>query len=357
MEDLSLNTSSDTLRSELLRAMAQEHTSTASLLFYLAEYEARDLHLRDGYSSLFKFLTEGHGYSEAAAARRCTAARFCRRHPEALAMVSSGELSLSVIGLVVRTELSAQRVPDALAAVKHKSKAQAEFLLTEMGETIHRPRREKVRVLKINDKKSERKTLSSAPQNETRSLFDELVPNESLDANNISSNELPFGPEAAPAMAYQVSLYLSADAMTKLRRAQELLGRTDIASTITELANFYTKKKDPLANLTRETFTAPAALQEPAQRPAPRSRYIPVAVKREAYESAAGQCSYVDPQSGRRCAETRFLQYDHVWPFALGGDQSASNIRLLCSGHNKLWAKDCFGEAFVRSKIKTMREP
>ena len=70
--------------------------------------------------------------------------------------------------------------------------------------------------------------------------------------------------------------------------------------------------------------------------PGSRSRYIPVAVKREVWRRDQGCCSYVDPHSGRRCGSRYRLEIDHIVPFALGGPSELSNLRLHCRAHHKL---------------------
>ena len=66
-----------------------------------------------------------------------------------------------------------------------------------------------------------------------------------------------------------------------------------------------------------------------------RSRAIPMAVKRYVWERDQGCCSYVDGASGRRCGSRRFLQIDHILPFALGGSAEPGNLRLLCAAHHR----------------------
>ncbi|HXH74517.1 MAG TPA: HNH endonuclease signature motif containing protein [Bacteriovoracaceae bacterium] len=67
------------------------------------------------------------------------------------------------------------------------------------------------------------------------------------------------------------------------------------------------------------------------------SRYIPVETKREVLKRSGHKCEYPG------CSERRNLQYDHIRPFALGGDRSPGNIRLLCFSHNQRRAIKTFG--------------
>ena len=40
----------------------------------------------------------------------------------------------------------------------------------------------------------------------------------------------------------------------------------------------------------------------------------------------------------------RGLQFDHIKPFALGGETTQSNLRLLCANHNRYLAEKEFGK-------------
>ena len=56
-------------------------------------------------------------------------------------------------------------------------------------------------------------------------------------------------------------------------------------------------------------------------------RYIPPHVRREVWKRDGGQCTFVS-ESGHRCSARRFLEFDHVHPFARGGKASVEGIRL-----------------------------
>ncbi|HEY5956969.1 MAG TPA: HNH endonuclease signature motif containing protein, partial [Polyangiaceae bacterium] len=77
-----------------------------------------------------------------------------------------------------------------------------------------------------------------------------------------------------------------------------------------------------------------------------RSRTVPAPVLRAVWERDGGQCSFVDDE-GHRCTERRFLEIDHVNPFAHGGPSTIENCRLLCRSHNLYHAKRIFGPAVM----------
>jgi hypothetical protein len=81
-----------------------------------------------------------------------------------------------------------------------------------------------------------------------------------------------------------------------------------------------------------------------------RSRAIPATVRREVYERDGGRCTHVDAQ-GRRCAERRYLHFEHRTPFARGGASNAENLTLLCSAHNHQAAVRSFGAAKISRAV------
>ncbi len=85
-----------------------------------------------------------------------------------------------------------------------------------------------------------------------------------------------------------------------------------------------------------------------------RARYVTAHVTRVVWERDGGQCTFCSPD-GLRCSERRFLQLDHVLPFAEGGQATVANLRLCCRGHNLHAARKHFGTKFMRVVIKRTR--
>ncbi|NBS53856.1 MAG: HNH endonuclease [Spartobacteria bacterium] len=369
--------SHDTIRASLSRAIGVEHEATADLLRYLAEYEHRQLHLRDGFSSIYVFLTRGHGYSEGAAARRSTVAKFSRHYPTVLISIAAGDLSLSVVDLLARAvnkqELSADHVPTLLSQLKRKSKTEAESILAEWGcRVVKGPQRERIREVGITAVPCE-PIATEARENSFGFAFNQASTNpskqESADCSQDTEDSLDH--DQPIETEFQISLRLSKAAMNQLKRAQELLGTNDIASTIEKLASFHNDKKDPLKNPkqaktikttlpplaavtdrngdTVNCNTVPSKPRKTMQ--TTNSRYIAPQTRRATYQKSSGQCSYVDSITGRRCEERKHLEVDHINPFAKGGDHSPENLQILCRAHNMMRARDEFGDRFIENKI------
>jgi hypothetical protein len=63
------------------------------------------------------------------------------------------------------------------------------------------------------------------------------------------------------------------------------------------------------------------------------------------------ECSFVG-SDGRRCGETAFLEIDHKQPRALGGDDSAENLRVYCRNHTRRAAEVTFGKDHMEEARK-----
>ncbi len=253
------------LRANLAQAISNEQIATADVLGYLAEYEARELHLRDGFSSIYTFLTQHHGYSEGAAARRCTVVRFSRKNPAVLSMIANGTLSLSVADLIARAvnrgdlrgAINDEGTSPILDACSRKSKSEAEQILAAMGAApLAAVRRESVRAVSVRPpvrlaaKPSEQ---SLSPLDRDAGVFNDDGPPEiNVPVNGSANRPTDVSPgDVQVRQEFRISLNMSAVAMDQLRRAQELLGTPDLATTIEKLATFHNHRKDPLQKAER----------------------------------------------------------------------------------------------------------
>ncbi len=104
-----------------------------------------------------------------------------------------------------------------------------------------------------------------------------------------------------------------------------------------------------VADLERRRYAA-----TPAPRCSPpsegRGRQVPAAIKRAVWKRDEGRCAFIGRRG--RCAETAWLEFHHVQPYADGGRTSVDNIQLRCRGHNQYEATLWFG-----SDAGEVREP
>jgi hypothetical protein len=126
------------------------------------------------------------------------------------------------------------------------------------------------------------------------------------------------------------SLKRSIDRLKEVLSNKHPTGRLE--DILSEAIDDYLERNDPLR-------------REPAQRREtrnPDARRVPPAIRDEVWRRDAGRCAFAG--EGRRCRETKWLELDHVIPWALGGkSDDARNIRLLCRAHNQWEAETWFG--------------
>ncbi|MEJ2720687.1 MAG: HNH endonuclease [bacterium] len=82
-----------------------------------------------------------------------------------------------------------------------------------------------------------------------------------------------------------------------------------------------------------------------------RSRHIPAKTRDAVFVRDKNRCTHVGP-NGKRCESTYRLHIDHIAPYARGGTNALSNLRLLCAKHNKLEAKRVYGAARIDAHRK-----
>jgi 5-methylcytosine-specific restriction endonuclease McrA len=103
------------------------------------------------------------------------------------------------------------------------------------------------------------------------------------------------------------------------------------------------KRPRAVAPTPTPTSTSTPTSTEPLHRRAGPREPIPAAVRRAVWERDQGRCTW-PLDAGGRCGSTHRLQLDHVGPWALDGETSVTNLRLLCARHNQLAARQVFGD-------------
>jgi 5-methylcytosine-specific restriction endonuclease McrA len=77
-----------------------------------------------------------------------------------------------------------------------------------------------------------------------------------------------------------------------------------------------------------------------------RSRHIPKQVADKVFARDGLSCTYRGPD-GTRCSSIVGLELDHEHPFAAGGAHDETNLKVLCSAHNRLRAEMYYGKEFM----------
>ena len=260
-----------------------ERTTLADLIECLKEIDMRRLYLSLGFSSLFSYLTEGLGYSPGSAQRRIDAARMAKVIPGLKDDLSEGSLNLMQVSLIAQGLRQKEKLGQPYdAAAKINLVEKVKFLDVDATQKI---------LAKELD-------LEAKVQEKLKPQKDDSV---------------------------RMEITFTKEQMEKIERARELLSHTrpdaNWAELITAFAETVIKQKDP--RVEKPKYTAKMEVK------------FPTATKRLVHQREHA-CQWTNKITGRKC-NTRFqLQIDHVRPVWANGDNSASNLQILCSAHNRM---------------------
>ena len=346
------NLSDDELMRRLISFTGSLRRVEALVVAHIAEVDRRRLYESRACSSMHAYCTKVLHFSEHAAYMRIAVARASRRFPVLLEMLEDGRLHVSTIAKLV-SYLTERNCEAVLNRAIHRTKREVEELVAELSP-------------KADVAPSIRKAPSPKRQC-ANSLEFQLGPGQVVDgANQLFGGRTQSETAAAPSVAiqhaqrarieasaperYYVRFTASTELRDKLERLEALmkasLPEADMADFIEvavteklerlEAARYGTTKR-------RRARTAEGAESSPPSR----GRYVPAAVRRLVYMRDGGQCTYV-ASDGRRCSETRRLQFHHRnTPFARGPDHRPENLSLACRAHNLHLAELDYGKDFM----------
>jgi 5-methylcytosine-specific restriction endonuclease McrA len=334
----------DALLAEAPRAVAHERRATAHVIALLMELDTRRLYLGAGYSSLFVYCTQALHLSEHATYGRIEAARAARRFPMILDLLADGSITLTTVTLLA-SELTHENHRAVLERARHKSKRDILLLVA----ALH-PRPAVPSVV--------RKLPASRPVASAAGPESEELLSQGADAQAHAASSAPpavlASPPTRPAVVaplaperYKIQFTVTRETYEKLRRVQDLLRHAIPAG---DLGAIFDRALTVLMDDVARTKLAATDRPQRARPTARGSRLIPAAVKRAVWDRDGGRCAFVGT-GGRRCAETGFLEFHHVVPYAAGGVATVENIQLRCAAHNKHEAECYYGPSqplFVR---------
>lgn len=292
------------LLSKIKTLASEDRRLQVIFLKHLKEVEKRKLFLQIGYSSLFEYVVKELGYSESTAYRRIEAARLLNEIPEIEEKLKSGVLSLNTAAQVQTFFKKVKKHAESNLPPLKKSE-----LLSQLENKSSR--------------ETERHLLSLTPEAH--------LPKEKIKPLTAEHTEL--------------KLILNEDQKQRLDQLKLLLSHVNPNMTYQELIDHLCqrtlKQLDP--KLKNNNIKPNLLKIDNAKSTKPNSRYLLSALKVKIHQRDQGCCSYVSPQTGKKCGSKFQVQVDHIQPYALGGKNEESNLRLLCSAHNRLRAEQTFG--------------
>lgn len=376
------------LLNDVRRLSDKERETVLSILVHLIEIDRRRLYLEMGYSSLFKLCVKELKYSESVAGRRIAVARCIKRFPRAYRALASGKVNMTNLGLIAKV-MTEKNEKELLGGIIGASGREVERLVSR-----HNPRtvvRDRVRPVHVRTEIRLRGADNAGnSKNETSKSLDRragTTPTGGSGKSPNSSGAVDMFSGSGPAAATESGSEAAASGDTammvleerfeiKFGASQEFLDKMDHLRSLLSSKHHrhhefeelfmiamdeYIERHSPEGRIKRKekreqrkaTRTSEAPKSDSKQKPDSKevSRYIPKKVRDEVHARDKGRCTYVSP-GGRRCGSTWDLQVDHIVPFARGGDNSPSNLRLLCGKHNRLEAERVYGKEKMANHAK-----
>ncbi len=377
---------------------AKEHRSAelyaaSNLLVHLIEIKRRRLFAELGYSSLCKYLTKELSYSEGASSRRVKAVKLAERCPSIISYLRSGKLSLSNACAVQffweknHLKIKNLSLRSLIQFSLGKTKDELQKYFFELIEKEERREQEEKKSLKqahdITQNQKHHQTLEQEqgqltqnnPVNPVNPLGGFIVTTEKGDTNKVTplepklfeKDEAPSSSKNSPPDTQGISVTHSDTASEAQRLLQKhyikressvgfrvsfgiseknleilkLLSafyRLDIPQTIVksvELAyhDFIDSKTSTQKNIDKK------GKNHKRKESPSRSRAIPSKVKDQVFLRAGGICEFPG------CGEIKNLEYDHIVPWAKGGEHTSYNLRLYCKAHNQRAAIKEYGQS------------
>ncbi len=305
------------LHEQTITATTQEKNATLALLEHLAEIDRRRLYAIMGYSSLWKYVHHELSYSESQTSERVSAMRLMVQLPEVRDEFENNTVTLTTAAKLAthvrRERISVGQALNLLSSIKAKPSREVDRILaTESSEPI---RKEMIKPLSAET---------------TRILID--VDQEFLELLQ-RMRELKGHPGSSTRELIQAAM-------------KETVNRSEVKKVGVKPTNV---KNAPAPLRAREVTTGST---KESQSTLAKTRHIPAGIRYAIRIRSGDQCEYIDPATARRCDCRTQLEFDHIIPFALGGDHSLENLRHFCRTHNQLAAIQFFGMDHMRAFLK-----
>jgi len=373
--------------------------AAANLVAHLGELDVRKLYLSAACSSLFDFCTRRLGLSEPAAYTRIASARAARRFPAVLELLSTGRLHLSglcalaphltqsnheqLLGFACGQSLKSVKalvaercprddIPDRIRKLPNCSRAMGAPRTapspagqSASGPPVNPEREARVQVVggpteavmpaaAVSGEEGRRNTAVGAVSLQRPCASEDRRQPAPEPVRQPAQPRPDQRVEPLAQARYRVQFTASAELRDQIRKAQELLSHAvpngDLAIIFERALRLLISEQERRRLGACAPSTAVRSGQETKAHPALRSRHIPAAVRRLVWKRDGGQCTFVDAQ-GRRCAERRFLEFEHRTPYAEGGPPTVENVCLLCRAHNRAAAERRYGRAYLEHRI------
>jgi hypothetical protein len=331
----------------------QERRATALLVAHLAELDTRDVHLREGYSSLFSYCRDVLALSEHEAYNRIEVARAVRRFPVVLDLLEAGTANLTAVRLLA-PHLTPENHRAVLESARGETTLEVRKIVARLSPQPDAPtsvrRVPTPRSTKTEDGAQTGVLVAAASPSLDAPPMSVIAPapvNVLLPRPKPPSEVVPLSEDR-----YHLKVTITGDTVEKLRLAKDMLRHSVPSGDDAEILDRALTAL--LTGLARKKFAA-TEKPRPSRKASSGSRHIPAEVRRAVWVRDLGRCAFVG-KNGRRCNERAFVEFHHVKPWAVGGEATVENIELRCRRHNDHEGRVFFDRGPSRG-ASVVREP
>jgi 5-methylcytosine-specific restriction endonuclease McrA len=331
------------LHENLLAKVKTERKITLEILGLISEAERLKVFRDMGYSTMHVYLTQGLGYSAAAASRRLAASKVYAQHPEISESVKSGDLNISqmasahsAFGQAAKENapISHNEQKEILESLAQKTSFESEKILQTRIPSYEKP------IPKITPKKDKVVVQMEFTYEEYQQV-EALVAEYSHKAGSTKLEEVIkyFARKTVQKRERTTAAEINAAKVTAAKIQEKI--KEKITAKVTATMNSESVADESSKNTLPENLSPKNAPPHEADtqvlplRKKVRS-HIPANVQRIIFKNANHACQFVSRISGKKCCETKFLEIDHLVPVAKGGGDNIENLRVLCRAHNSL---------------------
>lgn len=273
------------LETSLKNLIIKERRLLHVILEHIYEVDTRRLYLERAYPSMYEYLVHELNYSGSAAMRRLEAARLLKAVPTMSEKIQDGSLNLSQIGELSKAIKEKERSSNMQISSLQKN----ELVAMISGKTNQATQRDLAQALDIQIKQHDRKRTQQDESvrlevTVSKELYDKLIQCRDLASHQILKDS----------------------------------DSSSFAAIFEILANNYLKKQNSTTN----------TQEKPNKTLTPKTRLE--VLNRDKC------CQYKDPITGKKCDSTFLSQVDHKTSRWAGGNNSKTNLQILCAGHNQL---------------------
>jgi hypothetical protein len=358
------------------KLVKNERNATHEVLLMIQSFDITKEYRALGYSSLFDYLTLGHGYSAGAAHRRISAARLMKEIPQIEESLKTGELSLTQVSLTQvainqeqrvlgkAQKIQASKKLEAIKKIKSKNSFETKKVLKQVFPNFEIPKPQiqpaannkvhaTLEFTEENWEKIQKLMAHMSHKVPTQKLEDLLLywvkALEKKEAKVTAATVVRAKAKSNSTSTVEVKNKNSSIAVMEVKSgataaAAEVMTESKSTATAAVKTAASMSKNDTVRGQPRLGQNEKTAIKKSNQRYA-RSTYnnriyFSVAINRQLQKQSQDQCEYISKLTGRRCESKLFLETDHRIPLARNGTNAPENLRKLCWAHNQQAAKE-----------------